>query len=96
MTSLSNRVIEVKNRKTSVRLAPAEWDAIDEICKQEKLDRKKLFEMIELNKNKNLGFTSAIRVFTIIYYRKSSLSKKHASDNKNIYSPVFDAMHGIL
>ena len=40
MTSLSNRVIDVKDRKTSIRLAPIEWDAIDKICSQEKIDRK--------------------------------------------------------
>lgn len=28
MASLSNRVISIYNRKTSMRLAPAEWEAI--------------------------------------------------------------------
>lgn len=37
MASLSNRVISIYNRKTSMRLAPAEWEAIDTICRRENI-----------------------------------------------------------
>ena len=51
MASLSNRVISIYNRKTSMRLAPAEWEAIDTICRRENIKRKKLFELIDANKD---------------------------------------------
>ena len=40
MASLSNRVISIYDRKTSMRLAPAEWKAVDTICKREDIKRK--------------------------------------------------------
>lgn len=55
MASLSNRVISIYNRKTSMRLAPAEWEAIDTICRRENIKRKKLFELIDANKDKKWG-----------------------------------------
>lgn len=55
MASLSNRVISIYNRKTSMRLAPAEWEAIDTICRRENIKRKKLFELIDANKDEKNG-----------------------------------------
>ena len=54
MASLSNRVISIYNRKTSMRLAPAEWEAIDTICRRENIKRKKLFELIDANKDEKI------------------------------------------
>ncbi len=96
MASLSNRVISIYNRKTSIRLAPAEWDAIETICKTEKMTRKKLFEIIDINRNKVLGFTTSVRLFLIIYYRSSLLSKQNAYQNNAEYSPVYEAAKGII
>ena len=60
MASLSNRVISIYNRKTSMRLAPAEWEAIDTICRRENIKRKKLFELIDANKDEKMGLTSEV------------------------------------
>lgn len=68
MASLSNRVISIYNRKTSMRLAPAEWEAIDTICRRENIKRKKLFELIDANKDEKMGLTSSVRLFSLIYY----------------------------
>ena len=54
MASLSNRVISIYNRKSSMRLAPAEWEAIDTICRRENIKRKKLFELIDANKDEKI------------------------------------------
>lgn len=62
MASLSNRVISIYNRKTSMRLAPAEWEAIDTICRRENIKRKKLFELIDANKDEKMGLTSSVRL----------------------------------
>ena len=75
MATLSNRVISIYNRKTSMRLAPAEWEAIDTICRRENIKRKKLFELIDANKDEKMGLTASVRVFSLIYYRKSFLSQ---------------------
>lgn len=67
MTKLANRVISIFNRKTSMRLAMPEWTAVDDICKREHIKRKKLFELIEENKDPKLGLTSSVRLFVITY-----------------------------
>lgn len=89
MASLSNRVITVYNHKTSIRLAPAEWEAIDAICKRENISRKTLFELIALNKDEKLGLTSSIRLFSIAYYKNFILGKITQTN------PIVDAIKEI-
>lgn len=96
MASLSNRVISIYNRKTSMRLAPAEWEAIETICKRENIKRKKLFELIDANKDKRLGLTSSVRLFSIIYYRNSILSRQQTLNGENRCNPIFEAIKGIV
>ena len=94
MASLSNRVISIYNRKTSMRLAPAEWEAIDTICRRENIKRKKLFELIDANKDEKMGLTSSVRLFSLIYYRKSFLSQMTSDASRS--SPIFEAIKGIF
>lgn len=94
MASLSNRVISIYNRKTSMRLAPAEWEAIDTICRRENIKRKKLFELIDANKDEKMGLTSSVRLFYLIYYRKSFLSQMTSDSSRS--SPIFEAIKGIV
>jgi len=79
-----------------MRLAPAEWDAIETICKTENITRKKLFEIIDINRNKNLGFTTSVRLFSIIYYRSSLLNGQNTLPTDIENSPIFQAVHGII
>ena len=46
MTELSSKVIFIDKRKTSMRLANAEWEAIDSICKRENIKRNNLLAII--------------------------------------------------
>lgn len=96
MASLSNRVISIYDRKTSMRLAPAEWKAIDTICKREKIKRKKLFEIIDMNRDKKLGLTPSVRLFSIIYYQNSILRKQQHHTDDAFYCPIFEAVKGII
>lgn len=93
MTKLTNRVISVYNRKTSMRLADPEWSAVHNICEREQIKRKKLFEILESNKDPKLGFTCSVRLFTITYfnalmegyYPKSKTTK---GEYKNIFNTI--------
>lgn len=55
MTELSSRVITIHKRKTTMRLCKNEWEALKDICKREKINRKMLLEMIESRKDPKLG-----------------------------------------
>ena len=97
MTKLTNRVISVFDRKTSMRLATPEWTAVDDICKKENIKRKKLFELIAANKDPKLGFTCSVRLFAITYmhniilkhglYKDKSVTPIN-TDYKNIFNTI--------
>ncbi len=90
MTKLTNRIININNRRTSMRLCQKEWNALEDICKREKINRNLLIEQIENNKNQKLGLTYATRLFLMLYYKnlaaKSSLSLK--AEPQNYFSDV--------
>lgn len=67
MITLLNKVISVHNKKTSMRLTNVEWNIINKICNREKIKRKTLLELIEDTKADGLGFTSSVRLFTLLY-----------------------------
>lgn len=97
MASISSRVVSIYNRKTSMRLAPAEWKAIELICQRENIPRKILFELIDLNRDEKFGLTSSIRLFVIIYYKNAMLKKPQAKPNDDTFvNPVFEAIKGIV
>lgn len=66
MTELSSKVIFIDKRKTSMRLANAEWEAIDSICKRENIKRNNLLEMINARKDAKMGLTCSVRLFSLI------------------------------
>lgn len=98
MSLLANRVVSIYRTKTSMRFAPAEWEAIDNICKQEQIPRKILFELIDLNHDEKMSLTAAIRLFTIIYYKNSvqGLPKANPNDKETFVNPIFEAIKGII
>ena len=97
MTKLTNRVISVFDKKTSMRLANPEWVAVDNICKKEHIKRKKLFELIAANKDPKLGLTCSVRLFTITYmYNLICEHGYNKEDNSNItncdYKKIFNTI----
>lgn len=67
MAILTSKVIFLSDKKTSMRLAAAEWEAIDIICKRENIKRNSLLEMINRSRNKKMGLTCAVRLFSLVY-----------------------------
>lgn len=98
MAELANKVIFISNKKTSMRLATAEWNAIEMICKRENIKRNQLLELINNRKDSKLGLTCSVRLFTIIYFYHLLTDKKqnYAPKTYQIDTPIFDAISGIL
>lgn len=67
MTIYLNRVISLHNKKTSMRLAKQEWIILENICHKEKIKRKVLLELINSHKSAELGLTSSVRLFSLLY-----------------------------
>jgi len=68
LSSLITRNIRIAGRRTSVRLEPALWDALEEICRLEEIDMHNLCTRIAGRPRKG-GYTSALRVYILQYFR---------------------------
>ena len=76
-STLISRNINVNGKRTSMRLEPAMWDALGEICRREKLNLHQLCGMVSGYKGDETSFTAAIRVFSVSYFRAASTEEGH-------------------
>ena len=79
MTKLSNKILNINDRRTSMRLCSQEWKILDEACRIEKIHRNKLISLVETNKAQNLGLSYATRLFLLLYFR--NLTQDQHADN---------------
>jgi predicted DNA-binding ribbon-helix-helix protein len=77
MSTLVSRNITLQDRRTSMRLEPAMWDALDEICRREDRTIHELCTMVDRQRRES-KLTAAIRVFVMAYYRAASTDVGHA------------------
>jgi predicted DNA-binding ribbon-helix-helix protein len=84
MSTLVSRNVNLQDRRTSVRLEPAMWEALDEICRREGTSINDLVGLIDRQRRES-KLTAAIRVFVMAYYRAASTDEGHVG-----------AGHGIL
>lgn len=99
MSYFTNRVISVANKKTTMRLTDAEWEAFNIICQREKIKKNYLIEQIDSHKNPQMNLTSSVRLFTTIYLFKLSSEKKEAQCLSARFKPVgaiFAAINSII
>ena len=76
-STLISRNITIDGRRTSMRLEPAMWDALAEICKRKKLTLHRLCSMVAEHKGQDTSFTAAIRVFAMSYYKAAATEEGH-------------------
>lgn len=77
-STLVNRNVFVGRRRTSLRLEPAMWDALVEICRREDMTLHELCAMIDERRQAS-SLTAAIRVFVVNYLRSAATEEGHAS-----------------
>jgi predicted DNA-binding ribbon-helix-helix protein len=78
ISSLISRNITVMGHRTSMRLEPAMWDALIEICRREKLTIHQLCDIVAERKPPETSFTAAMRVFAMSYFRAASTEDGHS------------------
>ena len=97
MAFLRNKVITLYDRKTSMRLANAEWQIIDHICYAEKIKRKNLLELIDQNRNQELGLTAAVRLFALQYLdslaQKNTIGYAISANHVNLQNSLYLLQH---
>ena len=77
-STLVNRNVTIGRRRTSLRLEPAMWDALEEICRREEMSQHELCAMID-ERRRASSLTAAIRVFIVNYFRAAATEAGHAS-----------------
>ena len=77
-STLVNRNVTIGQRRTSLRLEPAMWDALEEICRREEMSQHELCAMID-ERRRASSLTAAIRVFIVNYFRAAATEEGHAS-----------------
>ena len=69
----SCRNIRIHGRRTSIRLDDHMWDALNEIANLEKCTVHDICANVHDKKEDSFGFTAALRVFLLHYYRTITL-----------------------
>ena len=88
MTTQTNKVITLYDKKTSMRLTFFEWKILDSICRAEKLKRKSMLELIDKNRDAKIGLTPAVRLFTLLYLYNFSNKLSESNDIHKIFNAM--------
>lgn len=70
--ALQSKNVRIHNRRTSVRLEPEMWRALNEIAALEHCSIHDLCGAVHDLKEKQMSFTAALRVFLMEYYRAAA------------------------
>ena len=68
--SLESRNITIDGHRTSVRLEPAMWAAMEEICRRTGRDRHQFCSLVARRRNES-SLTAGIRVAILDYFRSA-------------------------
>lgn len=96
MTRTTARNISIFRKHTSMRLTATEWEAINTLCQRERIPRKTLFELIDMNRDERMSLAGAIRLFTIIYYKNLYLGISSTTNSNDFSNPIFEAIKAII
>lgn len=86
-STLVNRNVTVNGHRTSMRLEPSMWDALDEICRREGATIHKLCSMVDSIRAQS-SLTAAMRVFILTYFRAAENSASHQAAQRDRKSAV--------
>jgi predicted DNA-binding ribbon-helix-helix protein len=73
---LVNRNVTALRGRTSMRLEPELWDALEEICAREAMSLTEVVKQIERVGHPG-GRTSAVRVHVLAYFRRAATEAGH-------------------
>jgi len=76
-STLVNRNVFIGRRRTSLRLEPAMWDALAEICRREDMSLHEICALVDERRHAS-SLTAAIRVFVLTYFRAAATEDGHA------------------
>lgn len=89
ISSLVTRNIRLADKRTSVRLEPLLWQALEDVARRQKISIHELCTQIHKTKPERGGLTSAMRVHLLGYYREAlkDAEQRLAEANENALRP---------
>lgn len=75
-TRLVSRNVSARHGRTSIRLEPEFWEALQKICWREQMELGELIRSIEL-KYPGVARTSAVRVYILTYFADAATEEGH-------------------
>ncbi len=83
---LINRNVTVNGRRTSLRLEPEMWDALEEIAKREGVRVSDLVSRIDREvRGGASGLTARVRVFVLGYFRAAATENGHLNAGHGLF-----------
>ncbi len=89
---LVNRNVTAVRGRTSMRLEPELWEALEEVCLREGLSVGEVVRRIEAGNHPG-GRTSAVRVYVLRYFRDAATPDGHAAAGHGILPQSRDGMN---
>ncbi|WP_322096116.1 ribbon-helix-helix domain-containing protein [Pelagibius litoralis] len=77
MSTLISRNVTLSDRRTSIRLEPEMWEALNEICDRETRSVHEICAQIDRERTQS-GLTAGVRVFILNYFRSAATEDGHA------------------
>jgi len=77
MSTVKSRNVILDDRRTSLRLELAIWDALEEICAREGITLNQLCMRVERQRGPR-SLAAAIRVYALQYFREAATEPGHA------------------
>ena len=75
-TTLVSRNVTIDGRRTSMRLEPAMWDALADICGREHRSVHDVCTAVETRRTTS-SLTAALRVYIVEYFRSAATEEGH-------------------
>jgi predicted DNA-binding ribbon-helix-helix protein len=76
-STLVSKNVTIEGHRTSVRLEPAMWNSLIEICHRERASIHMVCSAIARHKPGETSLTAAIRVFIMSYFRAAATEEGH-------------------
>ncbi|MEO5373409.1 MAG: ribbon-helix-helix domain-containing protein [Alphaproteobacteria bacterium] len=77
MSTLVIRSVIFGNRRTSMRLEPEMWEALEEVCRREDMTIGEFFSAVDRQRG-DAGLTAATRVLLLLYFRAAATGEGRA------------------
>jgi predicted DNA-binding ribbon-helix-helix protein len=87
-STLVSRNVTVAGHRTSIRLEPAMWEALRQICARERISLNAIATLVGRGRSES-SLTAAIRVHVLEYFQAAATEEGHAQAGHGRLTPPY-------